>query len=59
MNLFYWNISYRYKYGAKELATELGLNAYDFEARMQSPALPMFAQMLEKLIVTANSAGML
>ncbi|MBD5351038.1 MAG: hypothetical protein HDR89_09185 [Bacteroides sp.] len=29
-------------YSAKELTTEAGLNAYDFAARWQSPALPRF-----------------
>ncbi|MBD5351040.1 MAG: hypothetical protein HDR89_09195, partial [Bacteroides sp.] len=29
-------------YSAKELTTEAGLNAYDFAARWQSPALPIF-----------------
>ena len=34
----------RRKYGAKELTTNLGLNAYDFEARTLVPAFPMFSQ---------------
>ena len=32
------------KYGAKELTPDLGLNAYDFEARTLTPAFPMFIQ---------------
>ncbi len=36
--------SNRRKYGAKELTPDLGLNAYDFEARTLSPAFPMFSQ---------------
>ena len=34
----------RRKYGAKELTPDLGLNAYDFEARTLVPAFPAFAQ---------------
>ena len=34
----------RRKYGAKELTPDLGLNAYDFEARTLTPAFPMFSQ---------------
>ena len=34
----------RRKYGAKELTPDLGLNAYDFEARTLVPAFPMFIQ---------------
>ena len=34
----------RRKYGAKELTPDLGLNAYDFEARTLTPAFPAFAQ---------------
>ncbi|MGM9865120.1 MAG: RHS repeat domain-containing protein [Muribaculaceae bacterium] len=34
----------RRKYGAKELTPDLGLNAYDFEARTLAPAFPMFSQ---------------
>ena len=34
----------RRKYGAKELTPDLGLNAYDFEARTLTPAFPIFLQ---------------
>ena len=34
----------RRKYGAEELTPDLGLNAYDFEARTLTPAFPMFTQ---------------
>ena len=42
-----WNfftIDYKYKYNGKELQDELGLNVYDYGARMYDPAAPRFWQ---------------
>lgn len=36
---------YKYKFGGHELQDELGLNVYDFQARVYDPAAPHFWQM--------------
>ena len=36
------NPLYKYKFGGKELQTELNLNTYDFHARQQDPQLGRF-----------------
>jgi len=37
--VYVYNTDYQYKFGAKEWQDELGLNIYDFEARLYDPAL--------------------